>query len=384
MYAYNAKILKLEIDIFNNFFPGLSQVYGALNFEEKEKRNSRIFEIYKEFNGPKLVVEKKLGGMGVSASDAVSIHRILGTISPSLALGASMHNFTVAFIDKLSKNKTYELFCQDLLTQVAGNNYILASGFAEGRPGANIMDASVKAVEVEDGYLVNGVKRPCTLSRSMDYFTAGVRVIDRGGQDTGRAVAVVRAPQKGISINPFWKASSFEASESEEVCLEDVFVPKHQMLHIDESVSLDPVEREGWLWFELLTTASYVGVISGLVVDLYKKENCSAIDRTRVVSGVETAVSALRGVAHEMDSDARSDRESLTARMLLIRYGIQQIIGEVKNLASELLGGMQFIQNPDLEYRIGALTGLQYHPPSRLSSSKQLDDYFLGKPLALS
>jgi alkylation response protein AidB-like acyl-CoA dehydrogenase len=294
-----------------------------------------------------------------------------------------MHNFTVAFLVKMSERQQYRGFCYDLLARVASDDFMLASGFAEGRVGVGVLEATIQAIETEAGYVINGAKRPCTLSRSMDYLTAGVRVIDTRGTDLGRGVAVIPASAPGLSVSPFWKARAFGAAESDEVRLQDVTIKKSSLLLIDGSQHLDPAEREAWLWFELLITASYVGVISDLLAQVYRKKKGSALERTRAAADVETAAAALQAMAHQMMA-GDTDRISLAARSLLVRFGVQKLINDVKNLIAELLGGMQFVCGSTLEYQIGVLTALAYHPPSRSSAAEAIDAYFSGKPLVLT
>jgi alkylation response protein AidB-like acyl-CoA dehydrogenase len=378
----DVNVLKRERQLFEQFFPGLHSAYLRLDLDARERPNSGIFNLYKQAHGPRLLVPKELGGLHASPLEALAVHRILGALSPSLALGAAMHNFTVAFLVKMAERHQYRGFCYDLLARVASDDFMLASGFAEGRVGVGILESTIQAIETEAGYVINGAKRPCTLSRSMDYLTAGVRVIDSRGADLGRGVAVIAASAPGLSVGPFWKARAFGAAESDEVRLQDITIKKSSLLLIDGSLHLDPAEREAWLWFELLISASYVGVISDLLAQVYQKKKGSALERTRAAADVETAAASLEAIAHAMVADD-TDRNSLAARALLVRYGVQKIINDVKNLIAELLGGMQFICGATLEYQIGVLTALAYHPPSRFSAAEAVDAYFSGQPLVL-
>ena len=101
----------------------------------------------------------------------------------------------------------------------------LASGFAEGRSGARPLEMTMRARRAPGGgWLLNGRKRPCTLTYSMDFLTCGVSVeAEDGGRQ--RAVGLVPADSPGIERRPFWKSHVLAGAESDEVILDDVHVP---------------------------------------------------------------------------------------------------------------------------------------------------------------
>ena len=71
------------------------------------------------------------------------------------------------------------------------------------------------------------------------------------------------------------------------------------------------------------------------------------------------------------------------ARMLLVRYAVHGALDRAASLAVELLGGMTFIQSQELSYLLAAVHVLPLHPPTRLSASKSLNQYLMGRPLVL-
>lgn len=150
-------------------------------------------------------------------------------------------------------------------------------------------------------------------------------------------------------------------------------------------VPLDVVEAGGFLWFELLLTASYLGVASGLVERVYRLERHTAEERTRLLTEVETGAAALRGIAYEMQSYSNSSQigEAILANMLLVRYGIQQQISRIAYHAAEMLGGMHFITVPEVGYTLSACAALSFHAPSRLSVSPVVDEYMKGGALKM-
>ncbi len=375
--------LKNERAVFDGYFPKLREQLEQLPFEEKEGQDSRIVEIYREAGGPALLVDRKYGGKGATPMDGLAVHLVLGSLSPSLAIAATMHDFTVAF---LAEYAMYGDATVRFLKEIAERNLYLASGFAEGKSGANILEATMTARYCEGGFEVSGSKKPCSLSASMDYLTASVMVEGRNGAPGQRAIAIIPASTAGIERFPFWSVNSMRAAQSHEVRLTDVIVPNDCMFLPETEVPLDAVEAGGFLWFEFLLTASYLGVACGLAQKTLSNKRGTAEERVRLIASLEMAISALRAIAYDMHNASLdpSEGEAMVARMLLIRYATQQVIGTSNYLSSELLGGIHFIRDPSIEYALGCSVALAYHPPSRLSIAEAIDAYLLGGNLQMA
>ncbi|PCK01101.1 MAG: oxidoreductase [Alteromonadaceae bacterium] len=375
--------LKNEWDALERYFPSLKAEVENIEFSKREGKDSDVLEVYRKNGGPGLMVSKELGGLGAGPVDAVRVHRALGALSPSLALAATMHDFTVAF---LSEYSFYGNATLSYLEAIAKDNLFVSSGFAEGRSGSNILDATMSAKKVDGGYLVNGVKKPCSIAQSMDYITASLKIENADGELDQRCIAIIPAGAKGIETKPFWGINSLAGAQSMEVSLENVFVEDRNLFMPDEKVPLDSVEAGGFLWFELLVTASYLGVVSSLIGDVLSLKRGTDRERMALVSTVETFAKALEGIAYEMQTfeSPEDATEDIVAKALLVRYGIQQQIGTLAFQSSELLGGMNFIKNPEIEYSIACCAPLAFHPPSRGSIAVALDSYMMGGSLELA
>ncbi len=373
--------MRKEREIAERWFPGLAERLQAVAFAEREGEDSPVVEIYRDFGGPSLLVPKAYGGKGATPAEAVAVHRVLGSLSPSLAIAATMHNFTVAF---LAEYALYGDATKQFLIEIAQADLYLASGFAEGKSGANILEPLLKGVPSGNGYLVSGVKKPCSISASMDYLTGSVMLCDEKEQPVQRAILIVPAKAPGIRREPYWKIRSLAGAQSAEVKLENVFVSRDNLFVPAANVDLDQVEAGGFMWFELLVTASYLGIASGVVAKLYEHVRYSAVDRMSILSRLEAAAAALRGLARDMEQLANAaDGEAAVANLLLTRYDIQRQLGEASYAAAELLGGIHFLTDPEIEYRLGACAALAFHPPSRMSVADAMDTYMKGGALAL-
>jgi hypothetical protein len=165
------------------------------------------------------------------------------------------------------------------------------------------------------------------------------------------------------------------------VILRDVVVPEEAFFPLGGSGRLNPVQDRGFAWFELLITASYLGMASALAERVWLSGRGDAAERVSLAAELEGAMSALEGVARAMRP--WEDGNDELARMLLVRYSVKAAIDRAAVLAVELLGPAAFMKAPEVSYLHAATAVLALHPPNRLGACKRLDAYLAGSPLVL-
>jgi alkylation response protein AidB-like acyl-CoA dehydrogenase len=372
--------LKSDRTTLEQFLPSFDAKLASIPLSEIEKPGNPGLAMLRELEGTALLIPSEYGGRGASALDAIKIHRAVASRAPSLAIAMTMHNFSVA---TLVEYLFYGNYTVELLQQISGGRLLVASGFAEGRTGTSILDPMLKAIPADDGgYKLNGTKKPCSLSHSMNILTASVSVPGVNGHGKRRAVAIVPADAEGLSRKPFWKSAVLGGAESDELCLTDVHVSAEQIFFPEVEESLDTVEAGGFLWFELLVSASYLGVVSALVERVLNGGRGDAHERTQLAIDVEGAMAALEGIARAMQAGERG--EAILVQSLFVRYAVQQAIERASARAAELLGGMAFVGSPDVAYLLSACRALAFHPPSRISVANSLDGFLMGQPMQVA
>lgn len=373
--------LKRDRTTLERFLPSLDARLAEIPLAEIEKPGNPGLAILRELEGTALLIPTEYGGKGASPMEVIQIHRAVASRSPSLAIAMTMHNFSVG---TLVEYLFYGDYTVELLKQISGGQLLVASGFAEGRTSASILDPNMKATPLEGGgYKINGSKKPCSLSNSMHILTASVAVPGPSGNgNSRRAVAVVPADTEGITRKPFWKSDVLAGAESDELILTDVQVTDEQVFFPEVEDGLDAVEAGGFLWFELILSASYLGVASALVERVIAGGRGDATERTQLAIEVEGAMAALEGVARAMQTSERG--EEILVQSLFVRFSVQQAIERVSVRAAELLGGMAFIGSPDVAYLMAASRAIAFHPPSRLSVAPALDGYLMGQPMQVA
>lgn len=375
-------LLTTERATLERLMPGLDGFLSGMPLTELEAPDSKAVDAFREHGGPGLLVPVEHSGSGACALDAVRVQRAVGARSPSLAVASTMHHFSVASLVALGEVSTGPEWL--LLEAIAASRLVLASGFAEGRPGGDILHPTMTATVGEGGVRVTGVKRPCSLARSMDLLTASVHVPDPDGPGGHLAIALIPASSPGVEVAPFWGTFALAGTQSDQVTLTDVFVPEDLLVHTEatDGRAIDDVQSTGLLWFELLMMGSYLGAASALVERVLEQDRAAKSERLRLVADLETAVSAVENLAAQVPSRHR-DRD-LLAQTLLVRYAVQDSIARVAPLAVELLGGLHFIGSDEVAYLAAAVNGLCFHPPSRGRMAGPLLRHLAGSDLEIA
>ena len=377
--------LTIAREACDRFHPGLLAELEQMPLADRESAGSPVVEIYRKHGGPGLLVPADHGGLAAGPLDAVRVQRGLASVCPSLAVATVMHHFTVAMLFSLAGRANRLTPAQSkVLSSIAGDGLLLASGWAEGRTDQNILVPSVVAAPADGGFLVNGSKKPCSLSESMDILTASVMLTDQGRSTL--ALLLIPSSSPGISVTPFWASPILAAAQSHEVRLADVHVPDELAIRstAEDADRLDDLQTAGFTWFELLTTSSYIGMASALVAQVLERGRGGDADRAALAITLDAAVNLAEGTARALDGDDRIDGDEAVAAVLVARYAAQDLLARVVDTAAELLGGLAFIRSPDVAYLVAAVRALAFHPPSRGSVAAQMAAYFAGQPLSLS
>lgn len=374
-------LLERERGVLERAIPSLDAALAALPLEEMERRGNPAIPMFRERGGSGLLIPPKYGGFGATPLEAIRVQFAVGSRAPSLAIATTMHHFSVATIVEMVAMQLGSGFEWMLLEAIARQKLLVASGFAEGRSGTSIMSSAMRVDRTKDGFVLNGSKKPCSLAHSMDLLTASMIVTDdRGSQQL--AVVVLPSQTAGITRHPFWTNPILAGAESDEVRLENVIVQEKLLSSLGAPGELDVLQSRGFLWFELLISASYLGMAAGLAERALNTGKGGASERAQMAIEIIGALSALEGVAHGM-SDAGVDSRKELARALFVRYAVQRSIANATALAIELLGGIAYIKTPEPSYLYAAAQCLVFHPPGRLSAFPALASYLDGQPLVI-
>jgi alkylation response protein AidB-like acyl-CoA dehydrogenase len=379
MSQMTTRFLARERQTLEELMPGLDARLAAQPLPELEQSNGVGLAAFKACRGPALLISTEHSGTGADPCQAVRVQRAIGARSPSLAIATTMHHFSVASLVEASR--TGQGFEWMLLEAVAQQGLLMASGFAEGRTGQAILSPMMTAEQDGDDIIVSGTKKPCSLSQSMDLLTASVSISKADGTGSQMAVALIPKGAPGMTTRPFWNSFVLAGAESDEVLLENVRVSSNLVVRTETGPqdTLDDLQTTGFLWFELLMAASYLGMASALGERVLNSAKVSPGERAGIAVELEAAMGLIEGIARGMMLGLKG--EQAFAEALVCRFAVQDAISRAVARSVEALGGMAFIQSSDVAYLAACTQALGFHPPSRARMSEPLCDYFAGAPL---
>ncbi|GAB3461933.1 acyl-CoA dehydrogenase family protein [Actinophytocola sediminis] len=378
------QFMEADRQVCDKLLPGLRQQLAEISLPDLESEDSPAIDIFRAHGGTNLLVPESYGGLDASALDTARVVRALAATAPSMTVATMMHHFSLGTLFAVAELVTGKSDVDDLLLRrVVGERLLIASGFAEGRTAQGILTPTMTATPVEGGYLVNGSKKPCSLSVSMDLLTASVAVEQPDGS-TSFGLLLLPADTPGISVHPFWSTFALAGAESNEVRVSDVLVSPEQIVTPDPSLAdaMDQLTTVGLIWFQLNVCAAYTGIASLLVEKVLHGARGPVSDRAALAVRIESAAALTEGLARRVQA-GETDNDTLAAS-LVTRYAVQDAITSAVNQAVELLGGMAFIANGDIAYLAAAAQAIAFHPPSRTSVAGGLVDYYAGYRMVVS
>lgn len=370
MKGLNSMFLTEERTAAFELVPQLAACLESASLLELERGASqRLADLFRTAGRPGLAIAQALGGGGVSARQLAQLHTWVGAHCPSLAVMMTMHHHTIAGMMAASH------FFPDLdglLSLVARNDLLVASGFAEGRAHSDILASTMAVKKTAEGYVVNGSKKPCTMTHHFDVITFGVNYVDPEGH-THLGIGAGLAGDPCIEREKFWSVPHLQAADSHEVRFKNLVVPE-SMMHfsktVDEQLAEDQQGTGNHLfavWFQLLASASYLGMASALASRALTAGKGSAQDRASLLIDLQGATMALQGLAASID-ESRFLRADL-ARAQATRFSVQEAVNRIGTRAFELMGGMAFMSSEEVAYLLVATRVLAFHPTSRIASS---------------
>ena len=210
-----------------------------------------------------LPVPSDFKGLGASLLTCCAIQRKLGSANPSLAIALNMHLFSVGVMVEHWRRKRDASWL--LLEAIATQSRLVASAFAEPGLGGNLLRSRCLATRVSGGYLVSGIKGPCSLAARCDLICLQFESIEEVPQ---LCVALVPSNAQGIRIEKRWNSLGMRASESDQVRFEKCFIPDKLIFHRSPpGIEDGEVFSAGLLWFCLTTTAAYLGLVRGATME---------------------------------------------------------------------------------------------------------------------
>ena len=314
-----------------------------------------------------LSVPKEFGGHGYSLLDCVAaqVQLAQGSGSTAMVAGMPIQVFGLQREDTNWRKGAYERLC----TAAAEGALInaVASEPAMGSPSRGGLPATT-AVPTEDGsgWILNGRKTWVTGGEHLTHMLVYANVSNSVG------IVVVEKGTPGMVWEHTWQdALSLRASDSNDVCFENVVVPCENL--IDTSKKSQPN-----VWFPMIMASVYMGTAvaaRNAVIKFALERVPSALGKPistlpkiqRQIGEIDIALQAAQSLLFEVAGDwtgKNEDREAYLPRIAAAKSMVTQTANTVTDKALRIAGGTSITKALPLERYFRDVRAGSMQPPS--------------------
>jgi hypothetical protein len=334
----------------------LDELIAGRSISELEALSpSALKEIIKVAQLANIIIPAEYGGQGKNIGEALDILQYVAKRSPSLGVMLCMHYHVVATIVAVPQ---YFAFSETLLTEVARENKLLASAFAEGAPNMDIFTSSVTVTPLGNGKLsISGFKKPCTMAGVADYYAVSLV-----GDNDLKGVAVIDGKLAGIRQKPFWPSNLLKGADSNEVIFDRVEISEDWALLADEA-SMTGVLSIGLAMFNLMVNVAYTGAASALTEKLPASIASQKHLYIDIYGKLLQSYYSAQGLAQRLDDI--SQLEATLNQILVLRYQNQMTLKSLVGLVSEHVGSYVYLSDPEFAMLASICNLISFHPLNR-------------------
>jgi alkylation response protein AidB-like acyl-CoA dehydrogenase len=346
-------------------FVALAASCGAL-LDENAARHDRdgtwvreSFEHVRQNGLLALGVPAELGGPGATIGDLAAVQRELARHCGSTALASSMHQHVTAFTAWRWRRGLPG--AEATLRRINDEGIVLVS-----TGGADFTHPRGSAVRTEGGYLVTGRKIFVSQSPAGTVMSTMFAYDD---PERGLRVLNMAVPlsSPGVEVIESWDAMGMRGTASNDVALNDVFVPDERVLADRPHGVVDPPLQVILSVAFPIISAVYLGIAEGArdhVValldgrrdDVVVQRQLGLIDARLRVAGW-----ALEGALRSVGDDPQPSMATVADVMAMKREVALAGI-EVCDLAMELAGGSAYFKGSPIERAYRDIRAAKFHP----------------------
>jgi alkylation response protein AidB-like acyl-CoA dehydrogenase len=306
-----------------------------------------------------LAVPAELGGLGATPRQVAMVQRELAHHCGSTALATSMHQHATAFTAWRYRRGLPG--AEATLRRVADEGILLIS-----TGGADYTRPRGEATKVDGGYRVTGRKVFASLSAGGDVLATMFAFDD---PEQGRRVLNMAVPlaADGVTVLDNWDSLGMRGTGSNDVVLEDVFVPEEKVLANRPHGEVDgPLQVISEIAMPIIA-AVYLGVAeaaydAALEVAMAKPDDAVVQRQIGLMAHrLRVASWALDGALDQVGDDPVPSVDTFTSVMLAKREIALAGI-EVCDLAMEVAGGRAFYKGSVIERCYRDIRAAKFHP----------------------
>ncbi len=340
---------------------------------------TEAFTILKEAGYLALGVPTELGGHGASIRQVAMAQRQLARACGSTALASAMHQHVTLFTAWRYRRGLPG--AEGTLRRIADEGIVLVS-----TGGADFTQPRGTAVAVEGGFRVTGRKVFASQVEVGDVFST-MFVYDDPAE--GRKVLNMAVPVRadGVTVLDNWDTLGMRGTGSQDVLIEDVFVPEDKVLARRPFGVLDPP-------LQVIASIAF-GVINGVYLGVAETARDAAVAQVigtakaddpgvqRQIGLMDTRLRvmswALDGALRSIGDDPSPSHDNVAAMMAAKREIANGGI-EVCDLAMEVAGGSAYFKSSVIERCYRDIRGIKFHPLSPEQTLTHAGRVALGLP----
>jgi alkylation response protein AidB-like acyl-CoA dehydrogenase len=324
-----------------------------------------------------IAVPTELGGDGATPRQIAEVQRTLAHACGSTALASSMHQHVAAFTAWRYRRGLPG--AEATLRRVVDEGIVLVS-----TGGGDWTRPRGEAVKVDGGYRVTG-RKPFASQSPVGTVLSTMFVYD--DPELGRRVLNLAVPfaSEGVRVLDNWDTLGMRGTASNDVVLEDVFVPDERVLANRPYGTVDPpLQVIGSIAMPIIT-AAYLGVAEAayeatLGAVAPRRDDPLVQRQVGLMSHrLRTARWALTCALDEIGDDPEPSMDALAAAMAAKREVALAGI-EVCDLAMELAGGAAFSRGNVVERAYRDIRAAKFHPFTPEQTLQHAGQLGLGLP----
>jgi acyl-CoA dehydrogenase len=324
-----------------------------------DAEGSFVHENYADLHEYKLFsagIPSELGGGGASQQEVCGIIREIGRHCGSTGLAYAMHSHPVAL--NILKYRSGDKKAKAALTKIAADELVIAG------TGANDWLASNgEAVETIGGYLVNAHKRFVSGGPGADLFVTSALFNSTDGQEVLHFAIPFKTD--GIAIQSNWDTLGMRGTGSNDVILQDVFVPTAAI------VARRPAGVWHPMWDMILPVAlpMIVSCYVGLAESAVDLALASARGKPHLATTVgemkndlAIAQMALEDMVRIGDNYSFAPGIEITDAILTRKSIAARAVNASVELATSITGGPGFFKAHPISRIVRDIRAIQFHP----------------------
>ena len=335
-----------------------------------------------------ICVPKEMGGRGFTLVEACREQRRLAYYAPATALGINMHNYWVGLAADLYRAGDRSL---EWVLREAAAGEVFAAGHAERGNDIPVLLSTAQAKKVDGGFTFTGRKMFGSLAPVWTrYGLHGLWADAPGGPKVVHGFLPRNA--KGYRIVETWDTLGMRATRSDDVLLENAFVPDKYMARTLPAGGADAFIVAVFAWALMGFANIYCGMARracDLVLPTVKGKSSMGLTRSMayhpgVQHGVAEMVMALDTIAPLLDHVANEWSTGVDhgagwpAKIVSAKLHAVETCWKIVDQAMDLSGGTGMFKSSELERLFRDARCGRFHPANSILTHEIVAKTALG------